>query len=207
MSGSLRSRMIRSGLFSMADLRPSAPVAASRIEKPWSSNPARRKRLILGSSSITRTVLRTLLMDFRRRLRRHVRSARHDAADCRMDRRNHPRARQCTGQLAGGAAGNLFEQPAPRSSIRSRGGVAPGSSLNPQHAHNLCGPRKNPDLISKCCRWCRKGQQRVLLNCCLLSIVAARLTTVHVTLTAPAVPRCTKTTCFYYMVSRLKTYI
>ena len=55
MSGSPRSRMIRSGCLSVTHLSASAPVSASCTTKPSSSRPARRKRRICTSSSITRT--------------------------------------------------------------------------------------------------------------------------------------------------------
>src|SRR5580698_4852273 len=54
--------MMRSGALKVAAFSPSAAFSASMIEKPWSSNPARRNRLIFGSSSITRTTLAGLFM-------------------------------------------------------------------------------------------------------------------------------------------------
>src|SRR5262249_2669170 len=61
-SGRLRSRTTRSGELNVAILSPSAAFSASTTEKPWISYPARRKRLIFGSSSIRRTRLLGLLI-------------------------------------------------------------------------------------------------------------------------------------------------
>src|ERR1700682_903831 len=48
---------MRSGELNVADFNPSAALSASSTEKPWISKPARRNRLIFGSSSIRRTTL------------------------------------------------------------------------------------------------------------------------------------------------------
>ena len=70
MSGSPRSRMIRSGCFSVTHFRASAPVSASCTTKPSSSRPARRKRRICTSSSTTRTTGDGSLIGIRLRLGR-----------------------------------------------------------------------------------------------------------------------------------------
>src|SRR3984885_14822367 len=53
---------MRSGALKVAAFSPSAAFSDSRTEKPWSSNPARRNRLIFGSSSITSTTLAGLFI-------------------------------------------------------------------------------------------------------------------------------------------------
>src|SRR5687767_11948576 len=55
MSGNPRSRMMRSGCWSVIVFSASAPVSASCTTKPSSSRPARRNRRICTSSSTTRT--------------------------------------------------------------------------------------------------------------------------------------------------------
>src|ERR1700730_17732089 len=74
---------MRSGVLKVAAFNPSSAFSASSTEKPRSSKPARRNRLIFGSSSIRSTALLGLFICGSRQLERfHRRGGQGDGSRC-----------------------------------------------------------------------------------------------------------------------------
>src|ERR1700731_1998985 len=94
---------MRSGVLKVAAFNPSSAFSASSTEKPRSSKPARRNRLIFGSSSIRSTTLLGLFIALGRRFgSSYGRAGQGDRSRCSL---SLAPARDVDGATVGGDEG------------------------------------------------------------------------------------------------------